>query len=1506
MMVFSGNLSAQRIMPKLSRGMIALNKGSGQVYLSWRLMGNDPADVSFNLYKTTSGVTTKIAGPITATTDYTVSGISTAVANTFFVRAIINGVEQPAGKSYTLPANAPVRQYIAIPLTPEPETDGVNYYTLQTHVGDVDGDGEYEFLNLRLYTGSVAPTSRSWKIDCQRLDGTLLWRLDLGPNFITNDDAGTMIVEDFDGDGKAEVMLRTFEGTCFNYGSADSIRIGDTNHNGTTIGQNVEPEFLSVVNGLTGKEMDRVPYEPSNGGNGWTKFGDNHNPNYVFFASAYLDGVLPSFISVRGIGQGGLNTYAYAFDYRNGKITQRWNWAPKVGDNVSQGHNIMTFDIDNDGKDEIEFMGSALDDDGKLLYSNQDFWHGDHYRVCDMDPDRPGYEIFSITQASTSDVGMSIIDGMTGKYLRKWYMSDWGDVSRGDAGDYYAGSKGVECHSTMASLTDVNGNVVADNRFPTWGIWWDGDLQRELINGVNGAGTNPAIDKWSTGRLFAVYNDGGAYSNSIPYGGHPQFWGDIMGDWREEMITQSNDNLSLRLYSTWEPAQNRIYTLMDNPGYKSQASCRGRVGGKFPDYYLGGGMEPPPPPACIIAKLHWAGSTSANTWDTNTTSSWLNNKTVSTFATNDSVLFDLTGVNSVPVIITGNVSPAQVTVYNPNDYTFNGKGAIVGTTGLTKVGRGTLTVNAKTGFTGKTIVWDGALNVNDSLIKSPVIVHGGTWGGKLSEGKTGGRLGGSGVYGKVTLEYGGALVPGQGVGYADTITIDSLIEKIGSVNFVDLSSDPSGITYHNDLVVVNKSFNFADGITIGVNLTNGTVTPGFYPIFKCQGTIIGNVSKISVVGLNDYVYSVANVNGVIGISIPSQRTKAANVVWSGSGSAWDLGVSANWLRNGTSDVFVGRDSVTFNDTGAANKTINLSSDVNVGNMLFDGITNYTITGSGSLCGTGSLIKRGSSTVTLSGKTNKFTGSTTIEAGTLEVGSLNNTDEVSSLGIPTNSTNSLIINGGSTLSLISTTCSSNRPIKIQNGQCAISTTSGNTLVVQAPILGNGTLVKAGTGQLRINSANTFTGGVVLNSGDLNMYGSFASGTIVTLNAGNLYGNGTNDFNVNVPAGATGTVYAPGRSDFSGSLTGAGTLNLSTTYIRDMFSGDWSAFEGTINLFGGGQCRLYNSKGYAKATFNLSATGNSLFYDIAASSDNGTQTVALGGLKGVANTYLYSEDWVIGSNNSDCQFNGKIVSNSLTKVGTGNLILTDTCFYTAATNINAGKITLGVSKAYIKGSVYVSSGGTLAGVGVVNGASVIKSGGTVMPGYNGIGKLTFNSVVSYLSGAITEIEYRKTSNVVSNDMIASANRITINGTLNLTNIGTTVLAAGDSLQIFKGASYSGSFTTINPATPGDGLSWDVSALNKRGVLRVALASSIKSLSDLGISISPNPVVDHLTVSLPTEEPNTRIEIYSINGLKVYSQIADKLKASISLGGLQAGTYLVKVITPSKVAIGKIIKQ
>ena len=368
---------AQRQMEALGRGVVGLRTSSTQVYLSWRLLGNEPANSGFNVYRSSNGAAAaKLnASPITQTTDFLDGTTSTVLTspNSYFVRPVINGVEGPASAAFSLPANAPVRQYLAIPKTP---VASGSYALNQTYPADVDGDGEFELICRLDYAGTGTPADGRFIFDCYKLDGSHLWRVKGGPNLLnSNDGDGFMNAADYDGDGKAEVAIRTTAGTVFS--------------NGATITDTSSQEFISMVNGLTGVEMARTPFKPALGPDIYGYWGENMRPFYLYMATAYLDGVHPSLITCRGIG--GNRLHIHAWDFKNGTITERWNWIANDTEYMATGHNMLVFDIDNDQKDEIVFIGGAIDDDGTYMYSTG-LGHGDHIRFADLDPDRPGFE----------------------------------------------------------------------------------------------------------------------------------------------------------------------------------------------------------------------------------------------------------------------------------------------------------------------------------------------------------------------------------------------------------------------------------------------------------------------------------------------------------------------------------------------------------------------------------------------------------------------------------------------------------------------------------------------------------------------------------------------------------------------------------------------------------------------------------------------------------------------------------------------------------------------------------------------------------------------------------------------------------------------------------------------------------------------------------------------------------------------------------------------------------
>jgi autotransporter-associated beta strand protein len=311
--------------------------------------------------------------------------------------------------------------------------------------------------------------------------------------------------------------------------------------------------------------------------------------------------------------------------------------------------------------------------------------------------------------------------------------------------------------------------------------------------------------------------------------------------------------------------------------------------------------------------------------------------------------------------------------------------------------------------------------------------------------------------------------------------------------------------------------------------------------------------------------------------------------------------------------------------------------------------------------------------------------------------------------------------------------------------------------------------------------------------------------------------TSAWNVVVPAGYSGGLTTDSRCTLSGTLTGAGTLNLKIPFIRADFRGNWSAFTGTINILGN-DFRVGNTYGYANATINLAESGANI-YNLTSSG-----TIKIGALSGISSTYISGSVWEIGSNNADATFAGTIKGYSVNKVGTGTWTLTSpNNTYTSATNVNAGKLmvcnTSGIGAG--TGTLTVASGATLGGSGIIKNNVVLNAGAILEPGNNGIGTLTDSTNLVLTNGSVTQIDIDNATKTA--DTIKVVGSLTLGGTLSINTIGTAIFALGDNFKLFNASSYSGSFSAIVPATPGPALAWDLSSLTTNGTLKVKAAIS-----------------------------------------------------------------------------------
>ncbi len=580
-----------RKLEHLGRGLAAVRSPEGKVCLSWRLLEDDPPHAGFNIYRSLQGSpATKLnSEPLVEATYYSDSGVGLDQKAIYHVTRVLNGREDARSRPFTVEAGSHAG-YLSIPLeTPE------GYSPNDAAVGDLDGDGEYEIVikqELHGFDNSQRGVCKgTTKLEAYSLSGRRLWRIDLGPNIREGAHYTPFIVYDLDGDGRAEIAARTAEGTVDGTG----VEIGDANHDGHTRYVNAAgyilegPEFLSIFDGRSGRERARVDYIPRGKVSDWGDAYGNRVDRFLM-AVAYLDGVRPSVIMCRGYYT---ITRLQAWDWNGARLSERWSFDtfknPKLARYEGQGnHNLAVGDVDSDGRDEIIYGAMALDDDGSPLYSTG-LGHGDAIHLSDLDPNRPGLEIFDIHEKPRHPVGAEFRDARTGALI-------WGkpspDVGRGIALDIDPRHPGCEFWASGPGLTglwDVHGNTIAQKkpRSCNFGIWWDGDLLREILD-------RTTITKWDwtneteTRQLSAA---GCAWNNGTK--ANPCLSADILGDWREEVIFRTSDNRSLRIYITTIPTRSRLTALMLDSTYRTCVAMQnvGYNQPPHPGYFLGQGMK---------------------------------------------------------------------------------------------------------------------------------------------------------------------------------------------------------------------------------------------------------------------------------------------------------------------------------------------------------------------------------------------------------------------------------------------------------------------------------------------------------------------------------------------------------------------------------------------------------------------------------------------------------------------------------------------------------------------------------------------------------------------------------------------------------------------------------------------------------------------------------------------------------------------------------------------------
>ena len=1431
-------LTAQRQMEKLDRGVVAVNRGGGQYLVSWRLFATDPEDIAFNVYAgDLMGLrTTKLnTAPITNSTNYLWSG-KTSSQVYVRVKPVVNGVEGAVEGEWFIenarPKGRIVRDYDFHPFPAGFPAMSMKF----CWPGDLDGDGKYDFVLDRhpgsleneegddeVSTGDLCPY-----VEAYNHDGSFKWRIKMGANVITSAGHSDMVtVYDMNGDNKAEVLLAVSEGTTFPDGTVITGDDGKVTDYNSTRGS--APQWVAIVDGATGHLIDKI---------GLTHF-DEINSDRTdkwkhisgHFVIAYLDGIRPSLVyQYKTRAATGHFHGAYeAWSYEGGKLVKEWSNRFPAEDTEYEGHQVRVGDVDGDGKDEVIELSYAIDHDGSTLYRVPGVQHGDRHCLADIDPDRPGLEHFFIQQ--TNFMGMGLHDATTGEMIKGLYMATATDVGRGMCAAFDPTRRGLQFFSTMSgnAMYDAKAKEIpgAKGSFPSEALWWGGSLARMEIDAA-GSDKNPILEAYnpasqSIGRSVNLYraSDSGApkdYYFAAPNGGRAAFWGDILGDWREELIYARRDKTGFVIFSTWDVTEHRQYCLMQNPAYRGQTTARGYYQTADVDFYMAADM--PLPPVAPVQKADV----------------YLTNENQLTAAVNGkSAMLDIRNPNAA-IALNSTVSPTCLWLMNPKgkNYTIGGTGKLTGGGEVIKSMQGDVTLNGSHDYTGVTRVSEGRLFVNGTLASKVRVDARGTIGGKAT------------LNGGIVLETGlnvegGRIEPGNGTDLG-TMTIEGGVNLPGRNNLAfDIDQTKAE---KNDRLVIKGDFLVEGNNHSIVICPLSAIQSGELTLVSFTGTTNATVDNFTVKGLEGVPYELKVEANAIKLQLITPRA-AGNVAWNGMLSdVWDFRTK-NFKNDGVDDLFVPGDAVSFGDNASA-KDIVINEEMPVGGISFANDADYTIKGEGVISGNAGVIKTGKGKVSFLNEDNTFTGKVDFSDGILEVASLKDGGVSSSIGASTGEASNWIMRNATlrTASQMAT----NRSMQVVGKLTVDNPASNNSVVISGDIVGDNTSLElTGEGMLNIQGKTSFDqitikggalalgareanrtglgkGNILLEGGTLRMsdFSNFAPPGEVSLTT----------FDIEVPEGATATLIPPSRWKLQGNLTGKGTFNfaiLNNSTPRLDLAMNWSTFEGRVNVTGT-DFRIDNAYGYEKATLHLA---NNLTSSLTAG-----RTIKIGGLSGTANTKLGGSNtkWIVGGNNvSDLVFNGTIVSSgssSLTKEGTGTWTLTGANTYPGGTIVNGGCLLISNTEGSGTGTgtVTVNKDAKVGGTGRIAGSLLVNAGASLYLKDGRSAKLTVGQDV-YLTGDA----------VFDRSDVLAARKVTILGEsrLELEDLSGGY-AEGTTIKLFETTQgVTGKFAEILPQ-PGAGLAWSQDRISE-GIVLVVVSSSLPSVNHEGKEIRSTEYYD-----------------------------------------------------------------
>lgn len=1174
--------SAQRKIDKLDRGLIGIKVDAG-VFLSWRIQSDEYYDVKYNLYR--NG--TKIAENLNVS-NFTDKGGS--VNNSYTVAAVVRGKEQTQSKAIKPWA----QNYFEITPQHDPSLK-CTYVPNDACCADIDGDGVVEILlkyNNQQEAEQRYPkqgptvngkeTKEYTLFEVLKLDGTVLWWVNCGPNmgdFQNNEQ--NIVGYDWDQDGKAEVLMRLEEGSEIHMADGTVYKIGADGKNGTSWTNYREPkgegsvewfthygnEFLVYCNGETGKPYQCIDFPLKRYESGETDLkkawgdGYGHRSSKYFFGAPYLDGRHPSIFLGRGIYTRH-KFVALDVDPNTHQLKERWRWTNNQAGSPWYGqgyHNYAVVDVDWDGRDEIVWGSMVIDDNGKGL-STTGLGHGDAQHHGDFDPYTYGQQGFFCNEDLPAN---NYRDLITSKIRHR--LAGGGDDGRSLAGNFsndMPGAMGYSGHEDPISCVTSNleSNLSKNGLGINFRIYWDGDLQEESFNNVS-------VSKYKKGEIATMT---GCYSNNSTKA-TPTFMGDIFGDWREEIIERTADN-KLRIFTTTIDTPWRNYSLWYDKQYRNGMVWQ-MCGYNQPphvSYFLGEleGITMAPPPETMTGRKEIANGGTIGSDDEVLITCETNDMTVNVQDGATPYLY----IDNAPSWVQGSAKSEATAKEYPITYTYYTHtltgGAFAGDMRLVKQGAGTLVLpNVVQTYKGNTDVWAGTLTFDGTLQNSRL------WLNRLTNLNTdGGKFEKS-----IQADYGSVIRIGGEEKKVSSITTDSLNLGFGAIVEIDLFSDGQQTDQINANILKVEKKVWPNGggpvydtpvFRFKAHAADGTskIADGDYVIGNIA-KVEGNISDIVIEGMSNHKTSLSVNDGKLVLSVKGYEAK--DLVWSGEkGTALDLDNTANLkeTKSGEESVFVTGSDILFPATASNYNVVvsNAHGAVSAKSITFDNASKPYYLSGDSIVGTPTVTKKGDGSVYIN-NVNR-TGNTFITQGNLYVSSLANTTgtDFGALGDKSKVIN---ISNGARLG-ISSTLVSDQVISVGEGGAGVTVASGATFTQNAAIKGgSGTVFsKSGNGTFVMPSSFAPTtlsilGGTVNGydgSGPANI--DFRGGTYS--DSYNEYSNSKLTSNFIVEKGQTGTLVLNPRCDYTGKLTGEGTLTVVATWVRNYLKGNWSAFEGEL--------------------------------------------------------------------------------------------------------------------------------------------------------------------------------------------------------------------------------------------------------------------------------------------------------------------------------------------------------